>query len=462
MDIIGAVDWFEQPNIFLGWAQPQGENITNSTPCIEAIREGITVGTCTANLPLNGSPERLIAFRIAIDADFNPLDLLTGRLSIRARGPSGQSFPLTIYHALATRLVTLSMPAWLISAGDQALIDILSRVASLETTGARRRLADCLDYLKSTDGGLTILGAARDQLSSFDIPVGTLSPSGVVTVGHEGYLYVAGGTNHLVQQYALEPSSPFVARTAVEWISLISKRAQLFADLGIVYRQLIIPEKASVIPEYFPVIISPPTPLMKAVEAEIAARSALARWYVPVRHAMTTSPARLQFLRKLDSHLSPAGAGFLCSLILKHMALPTPPDTTFSERRLGGGDLADHFVDFRAREVVSFPVPDQFAAPSASVQKVREQSVSSGRHVGARTIWRNSNARIPGKLMVFGNSFFEHGDSESMLSWWFARCFAEYHFVWSPEVDFAYVDHIRPDYVICQTIERYMHVVPKS
>jgi len=461
LDIVGAVDWFEEPNVFVGWAESRGSERAIA-PHIEAVRNGTIVGVCVADLPRAGAPDRHIAFRIAIKGTFEPLELLTGELLIRARGKSGEFPALTIYRPLAHRLIALAIPALLVSFGDRKLLDVLTMVANETVTGPRKRLVECLQYLKSNEEQRTIPGGTESHLSSFDIPVGLFSPSQVVTVGRNGYLFVSGGTNRLTEQYALNSSSPDVVASASEWIRLLTKRADRFADLGIVYRQMMIPEKASLIPEYFPVAISPPTPLMRAVETGISAHPTLAGRYVNARHAMASNPARLQLLRKLDSHLSPAGAAFLCSLVLKSMDLPDLPGISFSERRIGGGDLAAHFVDFRAREAVHFPAPDQFSVPGTTLQKAEEHLISSGRHIGARTVWQNSRAQVQGKLLVFGNSFFEHGDYANMLSWWFARCFSEYHFVWSPTVDFAYVNSVRPDYVICQTIERYLQSVPAS
>ena len=47
------------------------------------------------------------------------------------------------------------------------------------------------------------------------------------------------------------------------------------------------------------------------------------------------------------------------------------------------------------------------------------------------------------------------------LSWWFARIFAEFHFVWDPRMDAEYVAAEKPDWVICQTVERFLPSVPE-
>ncbi len=45
-------------------------------------------------------------------------------------------------------------------------------------------------------------------------------------------------------------------------------------------------------------------------------------------------------------------------------------------------------------------------------------------------------------------------------SWWFARLFAELHLVRGPRVDPDAVAAEKPDRVICQTVERFLRLVP--
>jgi hypothetical protein len=46
------------------------------------------------------------------------------------------------------------------------------------------------------------------------------------------------------------------------------------------------------------------------------------------------------------------------------------------------------------------------------------------------------------------------------MSFWFARWFEKYHFIWSPAIDWAYVEAQGADIVIGQTIERFLDQVP--
>jgi hypothetical protein len=61
---------------------------------------------------------------------------------------------------------------------------------------------------------------------------------------------------------------------------------------------------------------------------------------------------------------------------------------------------------------------------------------------------------------VFGNSFFHNGNLPNQLSWWAKHFFAELTFVWDPALDWSVVDEVRPDIVVAQTVERFLHRVP--
>jgi hypothetical protein len=80
--------------------------------------------------------------------------------------------------------------------------------------------------------------------------------------------------------------------------------------------------------------------------------------------------------------------------------------------------------------------------------------------IGIRRSWRCPAAPIQMKVLVFGNSFFERGGDSTSLSWWFARIFSEFHFIWSPEMSPEEIEFLKPDLVVGQTIERFMRVVP--
>jgi hypothetical protein len=65
-------------------------------------------------------------------------------------------------------------------------------------------------------------------------------------------------------------------------------------------------------------------------------------------------------------------------------------------------------------------------------------------------------------VLVFGNSFFSDVPSQAFVSWWFARFFRQYHFVWSPDFDLELIRSVQPDIVLGQTVERFLTRVPQT
>lgn len=69
-------------------------------------------------------------------------------------------------------------------------------------------------------------------------------------------------------------------------------------------------------------------------------------------------------------------------------------------------------------------------------------------------------APIQKKVVVFGNSFFAGHLIQSSINYWMSIWFSEYHFLSSAAMSADYIGAEKPDIVICQTIERFLDVVP--
>jgi hypothetical protein len=124
--------------------------------------------------------------------------------------------------------------------------------------------------------------------------------------------------------------------------------------------------------------------------------------------------------------------------------------------------LSSKFGDLPLREYVMHPEPSQFHDSELGLKRTEFELPPNGEHVGIRCVWTNTNAPVPLRVVAFGNSFFERGASGANLSWWAARWFREFHFIWSPFVDYDYIDRVAPDVVVCQTIERFLPMVPRA
>jgi len=164
-----------------------------------------------------------------------------------------------------------------------------------------------------------------------------------------------------------------------------------------------------------------------------------------------------------DSHLSASGALALIRALLPRLSVDPSvlSDVVLGRHTLINGDLGRRFfgIDLWDPQLE----PDDVAAwPSREIAPHVVEDPPGGRHIGSRLHWRNNEALIDASILVFGNSFFGSGQSAGKLSWWFARLFKDFEFVWDPAFD---VDHLRrrkPDLVVGQTIERFLGRVPEA
>jgi hypothetical protein len=81
-----------------------------------------------------------------------------------------------------------------------------------------------------------------------------------------------------------------------------------------------------------------------------------------------------------------------------------------------------------------------------------------GLHIGSRVVFSNEQAPDPRKIVVFGDSFSEY--RPHLLTGILAETFAETHFLWASQIDWGYVNRVKPDFLITELAERFMTHVP--
>jgi len=291
------------------------------------------------------------------------------------------------------------------------------------------------------------------------LPVGQLSPDGTALVGHGGHVFLVEGSNDLLAQYLCPPDDPAARAKAAAWVRLIAARAATCARLGPRFLQVMIPEKLSVLPDHLPRDIAAPTPLWRAIEAGIQAEPTIAPHWLSALPVLTRRGLREQAFPRLDTHLSARGAYALFIAICAAMQVGRPfPEAPFTRHTDEIGDLAERLVPgVRLPETYHWPMAELVAMwPTPTLVEEHDP----GRHTGRRLVWRTPDAPVQARVIAFGNSYFERGGSPRALSWWCARAFSEFHFCWTAEMDDDYIRAHRPDWVICQTTERFLPQVP--
>ncbi|WP_404311775.1 hypothetical protein LG314_10535 [Agrococcus terreus] len=291
---------------------------------------------------------------------------------------------------------------------------------------------------------------AESAWSPIRLPVGFAR--GPMVVGRDGTLLLAEGSNGLRGQYEgrfAEPGAT-VDGLADRWRQLLEGRAARADRSGVELRQLIIPEKLSVLRALAPFDLAGPTPLLSAVEAHLEAR----RWYVPTTRLLEQLSPDDAFI-PTDTHLAPRGAQAVAVASLAGSdaedALAAVPMGRWDAMR---GDLAAHLSPHPFGSLVRAPRSEAVEAFSSGL-RVIERHIPAAHHE-RRYEFENETALTDRTALVFGNSFANAGDHAGHLTWWWARAFRRTVVRWSSDVDWDLVDQVRPHVVIAQTVERFL------
>jgi hypothetical protein len=462
LDISGAVETVMFGTRVLGWARCQPGN---QPVQVELLLDGEPQAAAWTSIPrqdLGGD----FGFALTSPRPLQPSDWLLGRTVLRGQveGAAPRVLPL------AAGVRDMALQGWttqLLALGERdfgAMMQGLSAHPGFarwvmhhpeaRAMPERARVAAVLAGLPGTPpaGGLAEVGWVL-------APVGYQSVDGTALLGRGGQVFAVGGPNRPLDESLRDPAAPDVQRSATAWREVVAGRVRHCAERGIGFLQVLIPEKQTVLPEYLPVPWPVPIALWRALEQQVAAAPELAAAVVdalPVLRGLAEQ-GEVPFMT-LDSHLTSPAALRLFEALLARMGLAPPFTVAFDRQEVMLGDLALRM--FGGVELPeSYLVPDAaFEAAVATTELVLREI--PGPMFKARHIWRNPAAPLDAKVVCFGNSFFGDGGRPQKLSYWFARAFREFHFCWSPDFEPDYVAEHKPDWVLCQTIERFMTQVP--
>ena len=399
-------------------------------------------------------------------------DLISGRVKLLATvpglevpaviGPLEHVREQAIEEFVQTRLSALGEPD--LDRLARALKDeaVDRAVRQGERHVANRRKRDALSRQLGTLEPAAPPAIAPCQSSPVEVPLGHLSLDGTALVGQQGYLFLVGGSNSVLDQYLADPEHPGLVDAATRWLDRFAERRAACDGVGARYLQIVVPEKLAVARDLFPWSIPVASPLLERIEAAVSHAPQLAQGYVSglsVLSALDPGP-RCESFRRTDSHLSCQGIFRILQATLEAMNVSLPQAPAQWKEVLVTGDLAERFFGVPLFETIRLPSDAFCDALSNGVELTEAYNPPGGGHVGTRYVWKNASAAIPMKVVAFGNSYFERGGDAGALSWWFARLFAEFHFVWDPRMDADYVAAEKPDWVICQTVERFLPSVP--
>lgn len=290
------------------------------------------------------------------------------------------------------------------------------------------------------------------DLDRWTHPAGTHSADDVAIVGHEGQIFLRGGSNQYVPQYTGQLQMPPDWLPA--WCHLLERRQTEASDLGCAIAFLVVPENVAINAERYPepLVTSGPRPIELLLEATDASI------HYPLAELRAANADAAVSLRT-DTHLTLHGNRVLHEgLMLAVGSKVVSPDALPPvQSYVSSGDLGSRFTP-RILEIVHSPLS---LGATELVEDNWSQIQRTGGHIGTRRVFHTPSAPDQRCVVLFGDSYGFGAENAHGTSWFLAQVFRETHFVWAPfGWDPGYVTQVEADVVISQTAERFMSRVP--
>jgi hypothetical protein len=97
---------------------------------------------------------------------------------------------------------------------------------------------------------------------------------------------------------------------------------------------------------------------------------------------------------------------------------------------------------------------------SAIVEHRERMGLLRTLHTGSHVIYRNDRAADPRRMVLFGDSYSHVAPIQ--LAIMLAEMFRELHFIWSTQLDYGYVERVKPDLVLSEMAERFVFRPPND
>lgn len=279
-----------------------------------------------------------------------------------------------------------------------------------------------------------------------------------VHVGQDGWLFLTGGTNGPIRMYRRSIGQAWRLR---RWAWLIGTRARESRRRGIRYLHLAAPEKLSVYGDRAPALRIDPRLGSGQVLSHMFGDEAVCPDPVP---ALIAARREAETFLRTDSHWSSEGCRVAHDVVCG--VLEAPLRWSLAERATV--QLDDFTGDLGVKLT---PAPSELLRRSVVQRDAARVDANAlvlaceaaGRigelHRGARVVFRNETVDAdPRRLVLFGDSYADF--TQHSLSGMLAETFREVHFIWSPQIDWGYVDRVRPDVLISELAERFMFRLP--
>lgn len=301
-----------------------------------------------------------------------------------------------------------------------------------------------------------------------------MAASDEVHIGKNGYLFLLQGANNVSSQYMDSPEAQFFQ---VHWRMVISQRGQRLRAMRIPYRHVLVPEKITIYDHlldnllidwkmspgyrlYFKDEYYKRFPMRRLrIDHYITRRARWRETLIDLIEPLRRRRDEQDLFYRTDSHLSFAGRVVAYREICR--AVHAEPIRDFWERPTTyhagwAGDLGMAFDPPRYEGTTLHAIQRDairvFASPI--VERMERRGLEGTLHTGAHVIYRNARAADPRRVILFGDSYANF--MPTGLTIMLAETFRELHFIWSTQIDYGYIERVRPDLVLTEMSERFV------
>jgi hypothetical protein len=262
-----------------------------------------------------------------------------------------------------------------------------------------------------------------------------------VIQGDDGWLFLARG-NHLLLEY-ITGNIEVTDQSFTDFEDTIASRAEICSKMGVPYKHLVLPDKQSIIPQYFPYkgIIR----LYDLYHKKCPRALPHIVYPLDLLKSAPTPP-----VLRTDTHLSDTGFAMV---------------TAATIASLTGGDQAEYYEGLaknitKKRDIagdLGAKFEPKIRAPEICLQvdwdtEFVGNGVVSGSN-GVIDLWTTKNAVHDARLVMFG------GSSGQAMARMASKYFREVLFFRTAFLHEDILENFRPDYVMTQTVERYLRRV---
>jgi hypothetical protein len=252
-------------------------------------------------------------------------------------------------------------------------------------------------------------------------------------------------------------------KTVRKWADLIERRARRFEQMGIQYIHTHVPEKLTI---YDDKLWDPPDRRLEALAGGALARHAegfaLRACLSRPGRAFRTAFDKDRLYFRTDSHWSGEGCYFAYRLLCERIGIGPDPDLLSRSHQSIDGvlDMGSKFDPpiYEPVKFYDFRMKTRRVFRNAIARYLETPEFGAQIHVGTHVRYFNP---MPGaakkKFLIFGDSFpSQRGDALTAM---LAETVRDVEFVWSSNLDWAFIKRAKPDVVIYELVERFMTIL---